>query len=139
VSPAGPAEAPAVTLGATAQNGIAASIYALVERGVSRHPHLAGEVRGEVELRFEEDFAPVRLSFSDRGVLVEDGSPPRSDLVITGRLPHIVALSTAPLMGGVPSLAARRGRAALAQVANRRVRIRGNRALGRKLLRLLEL
>ena len=126
-------------LGATAENGIAASIYALVDRGISRRPQLAGELRGEVELRFEEDLAPVRLAFDDGEVTVEDRACERPDLVVSGRLPHVVALTTAPLVGGMPNPISRRGREALARVADRRVRISGDRALGRKLLRLLEL
>jgi hypothetical protein len=132
-------QAPTVRLGATAHDGIAASIYALVERGISRRPQLGREIRGEVELRFEEDVAPVRMLFAEDAVTVEDGPAGDPDLVISGRLPHVVALTTAPLVGGVPNPIARRGRAALGQVAAGRVRISGNRGLGRKLLRLLAL
>lgn len=130
---------PTVRLGATTENGIAASIYALVDRGISRRPALAGELHGEIELRFEEDLAPVRLAFDDGEVTVEDGPCDQPDLVVSGRLPHVVALTTAPLVGGLPNPISRRGRVALARVADRRVRISGDRALGRKLLRLLEL
>ena len=132
-------QAPSVRLGATAHDGIAASIYALVERGISRRPQLCREIRGEVELRFEEDVAPVRMVFSVDAVTVEDGPAAEPDLVISGRLPHVVALTTAPLVGGVPNPIARRGRVALGQVAAGRVKVSGNRALGRKLLRLLAL
>jgi hypothetical protein len=130
---------PPVRLGATAADGIAASIFALVERGVERRPAVALQVRGEVELRFLEDLSPVRLSFAGEGVVVEDGPAHAPDLVISGRLPHIVALTTAPLLGGVPNPASKRGRVALAQVANGRVKVSGDRALGRRLLRLMAL
>jgi hypothetical protein len=130
---------PPVRLGVTAPDGIAASIFALVERGVERRPAVALQVRGEVELRFLEDLSPVRLAFAADEVLVEDGAGQAPDLVIVGRLPHIVALTTAPLLGGVPNPASRRGRAALAQVANGRVKVSGDRALGRRLLRVMAL
>ena len=133
------AEARPLRLGAVADDGIAASIYALVERGIHRRPALAREIHGEIELRFEEDLSPVRLVFELEAVTVEDGPARQPDLVISGRLPHVVALATAPLVGGVPNPASRRGRAALARMANRRVRVVGDRALGRKLLRLLAL
>ena len=81
----------------------------------------------------------MRLLFELEAVTVEDGPARQPDLVISGRLPHVVALATAPLVGGVPNPVSRRGRAALARMANRRVRVVGNRALGRKLLRLLAL
>jgi hypothetical protein len=139
VSQAVPAEGRPLRLGAVADDGIAASIYALVERGIHRRPALARQIHGEIELRFDEELAPVRLVFEPDVVTVEDGPARRPDLVISGRLPHVVALATAPLLGGVPNPINRRGRAALARVANRRVRVVGNRALGRKLLRLLAL
>jgi hypothetical protein len=71
-------------------------------------------------------------------VVVEDGPAHSPDLLVTGRLPDIVALTTAPLLGGWPNPALRRGRAALARLANGRVRIAGDRTLARQLLRLFE-
>lgn len=131
-------QTPPVQLGVTAKDGIGASIYALVERGIGRHPLLASRIRGEVELRFAEEFAPVRMTFSEHGVVVEDGPAHSPDLLVIGRLPDIVALTTAPLLGGWPNPALRRGRAALARLANGRVRIAGDRTLARQLLRLFE-
>jgi hypothetical protein len=100
---------------------------------------VAAEIRCEVELSFVEDFAPVRMEFSDTGIVVEDGPAHEPDIVVTGRLPDIVAITTAPLLAGWPNPALRRGRAALARVADGRVRIQGNRGLARKLMRLFEL
>jgi hypothetical protein len=128
---------PDVRLGATSDDGIAASIFALVERGAARRPELAQAMRGRIELRFAEDLAPVRLLFDGEAVLVEDGAEERPDLRVTGRLPHVVALTVAPLVGGVPNPATVRGRSALAKVAGGHVRLEGDRALGRSLLRLL--
>jgi hypothetical protein len=129
--------APDVRLGTTADDGIAASIFVLVERGAARRPALAIEMRGRIELRFEESLAPVRLVFEDGVVVVEDGAWDTPDLRVSGRLPHVVALTVAPLVGGVPNPATVRGRSALAMVAGRQVRLEGDRALGRQLLRLL--
>lgn len=130
---------PLLRLGATSENGIAASIYAVLDRGVALRPLLAREVRGEVELRFAEDLAPVRMLFEDETITIEDGAAHDPDLIVSGRLPHVVALTTAPLLGGWPNPMVRRGRAALARVADGRVAIRGNRALARRLLRLMAL
>jgi hypothetical protein len=129
-----------VKLGHQAPNGIAAGLLALVERGTSKRPRVARELRGRVEIRFAEDFAPVRLHFEDGHVLVEDGNGRRwkSDLVIEGSLPDVVQLATAPLVGGLPKPTARRGRTALATVAARRVRIDGSPRLARRLMKLLE-
>jgi hypothetical protein len=129
-----------VKLGHQAPNGIAAGLLALVERGASKRPRVAREMRGRVEIRFAEDYAPVRLDFQDDHVLVEDGNGKRwkSDLLIEGSLPDVVQLATAPLVGGLPKPTNRRGRAALANMAARRVRIEGSPMLARRVMKLLE-
>ena len=133
-------DSPRVKLGHQAPNGIAAGLLALVERGASKRPRVAREMRARVEIRFAEDYAPVRLDFKDDHVLVEDGNGKRwkSDLLIEGSLPDVVQLATAPLVGGVPKPTNRRGRAALAAVAARRVRIAGSPMLARRVMKLLE-
>jgi|SRR5215211_3546669 len=131
-----------VRLGHVDRDGIAPSLYALVERGAGRRPKVATSMRGTVELRFKERFTPVRVQFSDRDVVVEDAvgrGRERPDLVIQGSLPDIVQLAAAPLAGGLPKLTHKRGRAALASVAGRRVRIEGSPLLARRLLKLLEI
>jgi hypothetical protein len=132
-----------VTLGRVAENGISPSLFGLVERGARKRPALAREMRGLVEIRFRERFAPVRLWFADDGILVEDaggqGSEPEPDLVVSGSLPDIVQFASAPLAAGIPKITDRRGRAALKRMANRRVRMRGSTRLGQRLLKLLEL
>jgi hypothetical protein len=131
---------PRVKLGHQAPNGIAAGLVALVERGAAKRPRVARELRGRVEIRFAEDYAPVRVHFDDDHVLVEDGTGRRwsSDLVIEGSLPDVIQLATAPLVGGLPKPTDRRGRAALASVAARRVRIDGSPRLARRVMKLLE-
>ena len=98
-------------------------------------------MRGRVVLRFAEDFAPVRITFRARSVLVEDGDSRKPDLVIAGRLPDIVHFATVPTLGGrlhgVPDPRRPHGRRALRRIANRRVRVEGDRTLARRLLRLL--
>ncbi len=131
-------------LGYMAPNGISASIYGLVELGTSKRPELARDLRGNVELRFEEDFAPVRINFSSDGILVEDaqtqnGRKRKPELVISGSLADIVKLTAAPLLGGLPNLTRARGRAALASMAGGKVKIEGSALLARSLLKLLEL
>jgi hypothetical protein len=131
---------PRVKLGHQAPNGIAAGLLALVERGAGKRPRVARELRGRVEIRFAEDFAPVRLHFQDDHVVIEDGNGKRwsSDLTIEGSLPDVIQLATAPLIGGMPKPTDRRGRAALASVAARRVRIEGSPMLARRVMKLLE-
>jgi len=133
------ATAPAVRLGITADDGIAPTLFALLERGVGRRPHVARDMRGRVELRFDEDIAPVRIAFEGDAVVVEDGGWDAADLVVAGRLPHVVHLTTTPMLAGIPNPATRHGRTTLARLRRRHVVVEGDRALGRSLLRLLEL
>ena len=123
------------------EDGVSPSIFGLIERGVSREPGLAAEMRGRVVFRFAEDFAPVRINFKPRSVVVEDGDSRKPDLVIAGRLPDIVHFATVPTLRGrlhgVPDPRRPRGRMALSRLASRRVRIEGDNTLARRLLRLL--
>jgi hypothetical protein len=134
---------PLVKLGYVDANGIAPSLYVLIERGAHRRPKVAKGMRGTVELRFKEEFAHVRIDFGSEHVMVQDAQKDddagRPDLVIQGSLPDIVQLAAAPLVGGVPKVTDARGRAALASVAGRRVKIEGSPLLARRLLKLLEI
>jgi hypothetical protein len=130
---------PPVHLGETSPDGIAPAIYALIARGVEERPHIAARLRGRIEIRPEEAIDPIRLEFSDTGVLVEDGSWEAPDVLIEGRLPDIVHLTIAPSLGGIPNPAMRAGRTAFGHITRRRVRITGRRQLGRRLLQLMHL
>jgi hypothetical protein len=88
----------------------------------------------------------VRVVFGGKEILVEDAMPPehgedpfKPDLVISGSLPEIVQLASAPLMGGLPKPTNARGRAALAKVAGGKVKIEGSPLLARRVLKLLEI
>jgi hypothetical protein len=132
---------PSVRLGRMLEDGVAPSIFGLIERGIAREPELASQMRGRVVFRFTEDFSPLRIHFRPRSVVVEDGDSRKPDLVITGRLPDIVHFATVPTLKGrlhgVPDPRRPRGRRALRRLADGRVRIEGDRVLGRRLLRLL--
>ena len=120
---------------------MAPSIFGLIERGIARDPELAAQMRGRVVFRFTEDFSPLRVHFRPRSVIVEDGDSRKPDLVISGRLPDIVHFATVPTLQGrlhgVPDPRQPRGRKALRRLADGRVRVTGDRVLGRRLLRLL--
>jgi hypothetical protein len=132
---------PGVRLGRMVERGVAPSIFGLIERGIAREPQLAAEIRGRVVFRFTEEFSPVRITFRARSVVVEDGDARRPDLVIEGSLPDIVHFATVPTLRGrlhgVPDPRQPRGRQALRRLADGRVRVSGDRVLGRRLLRLL--
>jgi hypothetical protein len=130
-----------VRLGRMVEDGVAPSILGLIERGVVREPDLAAEMRGRVVFRFDEEFSPLRIAFRPRSVVVEDGDLRKPDLVIAGRLPDIVHMATVPTLGGrlggLPDPRQPRGRRALGRLASGRVKVEGDNALARRLLRLL--
>jgi hypothetical protein len=132
---------PRVRLGRMVENGVAPSIFGLIERGLAREPELAAQMRGRVVFRFRDDFSPLRVSFKPRTVVVEDGDLRKPDLVIAGRLPDIVHFATVPMLGGrlvgVPDPRAPKGRAALGRLASGRVHIEGDTSLARRVMRLL--
>ena len=125
-----------VRLGPTGPDSIAPALFALLERGVERHQQLAAAARGTIVLRFDEGYAPVRIAFAGGDVVVEDGDD-GANVAIAGRLPDVIALTRARLVGRIPNPASRAGRAALARLADGRVRVEGDRPLGRVLLRLM--
>jgi hypothetical protein len=130
-----------VRLGRMVEEGVAPSIFGLIERGIAREPELAAQMRGRVVFRFAEDFSPLRITFRPRSVVVEDGDARQPDLVIEGSLPDIVHFATVPTLRGrlhgVPDPRQPRGRKALRRLADGRVKVSGDRVLGRRLLRLL--
>ncbi len=135
------ARAPEVRLGTLVENGVAPSIFGLIDRGIARDPDAVAGMRGRVVFRFAEGFSPLRIRFGPRVVVVEDGDLRKPDLAITGRLPDIVHFATVPTLGGrlsgVPHPAYARGRTALRRLARGRVRVEGSSGLARRVLRLL--
>ncbi len=132
--------APMVRLGHLSENSIAPSVYVLVRHGAQRRSEMAAAMRGSVQLRFGEGHAPVRIDFCGDviDVIDDDEDEDRAcDLVLTGRLSDVNALIVAPLAGGLPKPTTRRGRSAIARLADGRVDFDGPLSLGRSLLRLL--
>ena len=130
---------PEVRLGKTDPNGVSPSMYGLLERGVMLRPEVAGEIRGRVVFRFTDSLAPLRVTFADDHMTVEDGDLHDPDLTIVGTLPDVIHFVATPLVGGIPNPARIRGLVAIARVARRRVRIEGDPGMARSVLRLLSL
>ena len=130
-----------VRLGHQAEGSIAPALFALVERGAARSPRAARELGGHVELRFEEGYPSITVVPEGEGLLVDDVQPEigAPGLVVSGPLPALLSLATAPRTAGLPSLGDRRGRAAISLLARGGVRIEGSKMLGRRLLALIEL
>jgi hypothetical protein len=133
-------EAPSVWLGHTADDSIAVSIYVLVRDGARQRPQLSAAMRGSVRMRFVDGYAPVRIDLRGDEIEVADDvdSDDRAcDLELSGRLGDIATLIVAPLAGGLPKPTTRRGRQAIARLADGRVDFDGPLGLARNLLRLL--
>jgi hypothetical protein len=130
---------PEVRLGALEQGGLAPAVMAIIDRGVRRRPDLAESLRAEVELCFADGHPPVRITFDEDAVLVEDGPAQSPDVRIEGRLGDHIALMVAPVVGGLPSVFDARGRAALGMVVSRRVRIQGSLGLVRRFLGVIHI
>ena len=74
-----------VRLGRMVDDGVAPSIFGLLERGIERRPEIAAQIRGRVVIRFTEEFSPLRITFKPKTVVLEDGDLRKPDLVIAGR------------------------------------------------------
>lgn len=131
---------PLVCLGHLSDDSIAVSVYVLVRHGAERRPDLAAALHGRVRMRFADGYSPVRIDFRGDEIEVADeaaDSDRAYDLELSGRLGDVSALIATPLAGGLPKPTTRRGRRAIARLADGRVDIDGPLALARNLLRLL--
>lgn len=131
---------PLVCLGHLSDDSIAVSVYVLVRHGVERRPDLAAALRGRVRMPFADGYSPVRIDFRGDEIEVADeaiDSDRAYDLELSGRLGDVSALIATPLAAGLPNPTTRRGRQAIARLADGRVDIDGPLALARGLLRLL--
>ena len=128
---------PRVILGHLEDGGIAPAVAAIVDRGVQRRPSQAAGLRCQVELQIIGPYPPVRITFGDVDVLVEDGSAEQPDVRVSGGLADLISLMETPLLGGLPSFMNARGRAAIGRVALGKVRIEGRIGLMRRLLSIV--
>ena len=127
-------------LGELADHSVAPSVYVLVRHGAQLRPELAVSMRGAVVLRVGDGHAPVRIEFCGDVIDVcddVDGDDRACDLVLSGCLADVNALIAAPLAGGLPKPTTRRGRGAIARLADGRVDFDGPLSLARSVLRLL--
>jgi hypothetical protein len=125
-----------VELSAVGDRSVAATVYGLVDRGVTLRPELAAEMEGSVRITFAEGYAPVRIRFGER-IEVGDDAGGEVDLEVQAALTDFVLCVSAPLAKGVPNPTSKAGRAALARMADGRVDFAGRVGLGRKLLQLM--
>ena len=128
-----------VRLGRTSRDGVAPSMFVWVERGVRLRPAVAREMRGRAVFRFSEDISPLAVHFAREAIDVFDGDLEKPDLAVSGRLPDIVHIATAPTLLGIPNPASRHGLAAILGLYRGRVTLEGDRMMARRLIQLLAL
>jgi hypothetical protein len=127
-----------VRLGDVGTRSVSATIYGLVDRGVRLRPDLAAGLQGRIAVTFAEDFADVLVEGSGGEIVIADRNGAHEvDLEIHGSLADFVLLVAAPLAKGLPKPTDRRGRAALARIADGRIDFIGSLNLARRFLQLL--
>ena len=114
-------------------------MFVWVERGVGLRPEVAREMRGRVTFRWTEEIAPLSVHFAGTAIDVFDGDLRNPDLTVSGRLPDVVHMATAPLLLGIPNPASRHGLAAILGLYRGRVTLDGDRSIARRLFQLLAL
>ena len=126
-------------MGRRRADGVAPSLYVWVERGVAARPRVASSLHGRVVFRFKEDLSPLLIHFGKGLIEVSDGDVDSPDLAVSGRLPDIVHLATAPNVLGIPNPARIEGLGAILRLSRGKVAIDGDRGLALRLIRLLAL
>jgi hypothetical protein len=66
---------PDVRLGRREPNSLAPAVFAIVERGCMKRPERVDGLRLRAELRLGDGYPPVRLTFTDAVIFVEDAPP----------------------------------------------------------------
>ena len=126
-----------VELREVGDRSVAATVYGLIDRGVTLRPDVAAATKGTVRITFAEGFAPVLIRFGGDVIQVADAKAGDGRPGGHRRPTRPRALVSAPLTGGVPKPTSSAGRAALARMADGRVDFSGTLTLGRRLLQLM--
>jgi hypothetical protein len=109
-------------------NGLAAMVGGLIEANLRQHPERPSLLRpAVVELVAADAGVSVRIALSPRQVTVSNGSSPpdRPRVRVVADSDGLLLLSSAPLRFGLPDPMSSDGRAVLAKVLRRQIRISG--------------
>lgn len=109
-------------------NGLAAMVGGLIEANLRQHPERRSLLRpAVVELVAVDAGVSVRIALSPRQVTVSNGSsrPDRPRVRVLADSDGLLFLSSAPLRFGLPDPMSSDGRAVLAKVLRRQIRISG--------------
>ena len=109
-------------------NGLAAMVGGLIEANLRQHPERRSLLRpAVVELVAADAGVSVRIALSPGQVSISNGSsrPDRPRVRVVADSDGLLLLSSAPLRFGLPDPMSSDGRAVLAKVLRRQVRISG--------------
>jgi len=109
-------------------NGLAAMVGGLIEANLRQHPERRSLLRpAVVELVAVDAGVSVRIALSPRQVTVSNGSsrPSRPRVRVVADSDALLLLSSAPPRFGLPDPMSSDGRAVLAKVLRRQIRISG--------------
>jgi hypothetical protein len=109
-------------------NGLAAMVGGLIEANLRQHPERRSLLRpAVVELVAADAGVSVRIALSPGQVTVSNGSSPpdRPRVRVLADSDALLLLSSAPLRFGLPDPMSSDGRAVLAKVLRRQIRISG--------------
>jgi len=109
-------------------NGLAAMVGGLIEANLRQHPERRSLLRpAVVELVAVDAGVSVRIALSPRQVTVSNGpsGPDRPRVRVLADSDGLLFLSSAPLRFGLPDPMSSDGRAVLAKVVRRQIRISG--------------
>jgi hypothetical protein len=109
-------------------NGLAAMVGGLIEANLRHHPERRSLLRpAVVELVAADAGVSVRIALSPGQVSISNGSsrPDRPRVRVVADSDGLLLLSSAPLRFGLPDPMSSDGRAVLAKVLRRQVRISG--------------
>lgn|GEM_PF-804490 len=131
-------------IGVTIENprpsGLAEMIAGLLEQQLAREPAREALLRPSiVQLSVPDAGVAVTVRLTPDGIRVADGVSPDAHLRIAAPADRLLALAAAPLRAGVPDPLHPDGRAAIADLLTRRVRVHGLLRHPRRLARFTSL
>lgn len=129
-----------VTLESPHPSGLAEMIAGLLEQQLAREPAREALLRPSiVQLSVPDAAVTVTVRLAPDGVRVADGVAPDAHLRIDAPAERLLALAAVPLRAGMPDPLHPDGRAAIADLMTRRVRVDGLLRHPRRLVRFTSL
>jgi hypothetical protein len=115
-----------VTYADAEPSGLATMLGQLIEQNLARDPSRRRLLRPAIAtIQSTDAGVTVSLRVSGDGVVLSDGGAERPDVVVRADSSALLDLAASPLLFGLPSPFAARGRGLLLDIARRRVRVGG--------------